>query len=85
MSTLRSLSLQNDGITPDGLSALLDSERAIRLASIDLSDNPLGPEGARRLAESDLIARLTRIHARNCGFTQEWIDTLRSKNENCRC
>jgi Ran GTPase-activating protein (RanGAP) involved in mRNA processing and transport len=84
MSSLVSLRLANDGITPEGLDALLSSERTVRLAAIDLSDNPLGSEGAKQLAESPLLPRLTRIYVRNCGFTPEWIAILRQKNENCR-
>ncbi len=84
MESLRSLGLANDGITPDGLAVLLESERTIRLASIDLSDNPLGPDGARRLADSVLISRLTRIRARNCGFTSDCIETLQASAQAAR-
>jgi uncharacterized protein (TIGR02996 family) len=62
LSGLKWLNLESDGITHEGVAALLASRLLPQLTELVLANNDITDEGAERLASSPRLARLEYLH-----------------------
>ncbi len=66
---LETLHVDNNGIGPAGIEALLHSPWAGKLVTLGIGSNPIGDRGGQALAKATSSTSLTRLYCENAGLT----------------
>ena len=76
LGNLKSLTIDDDQITAQGLATLLASDNVGQLTELSLDDNKLGPEGAKLIADCAKLAKLDTLSLNDCDIGDEGAKAL---------